>query len=86
MNLNGNISLTQNWKISYRTTYDVVGREFLGEFISVTRDLHCWEMSLARQKLGDEWEFYFRINLKAHQEIYAEQGNRGLGGGTFGRY
>jgi hypothetical protein len=86
MNLNGNISLTQNWKISYRTTYDVVGREFLGEFISVTRDLHCWEMSLARQKLGDEWEFYFRINLKAHQELYAEQGNRGLGGGTFGRY
>ncbi len=84
MNLNGNISLTQNWKISYRTTYDVVGRDFLGEYISITRDLHCWEMSLARQKLGDEWEFYFRINLKSHPELYAEQGNRGLGGGTFG--
>jgi lipopolysaccharide assembly outer membrane protein LptD (OstA) len=84
MNLNGNMSLTQNWKISYRTTYDVVGRDFLGEYISITRDLHCWEMSLARQKLGDEWEFYFRINLKSHPELYAEQGNRGLGGGTFG--
>ncbi|UCH82703.1 MAG: hypothetical protein JSW50_09490 [Candidatus Latescibacterota bacterium] len=84
MNLNGNISLTRNWRIGYRTTYDIVRRDFLGEYISVTRELHCWEMSLSRQKLGDEWEFYFRINLKAHPELYAEDGNRGLGSGTFG--
>jgi hypothetical protein len=84
LNLNGSISLTSAWRISYRTTYDVVDRDFLGEYISVTRDLHCWEMSFTRQKLGDEWEFYFRINLKAHPELYAEEGRRGLGRGGFG--
>ncbi|UCG52494.1 MAG: hypothetical protein JSW58_02785 [Candidatus Latescibacterota bacterium] len=81
LNLNGSISLTRSWRISYRTTYDVMDRDFLGEYISVTRDLHCWEMSFTRQKLGDEWEFYFRINLKAHPELYAEEGQRGLGRG-----
>ncbi len=83
VNLGGNVSLTQGWKVTYRTTYDVMSREFLQNFVSVTRDLHCWEMSFGRQRLGDEWEFYFKIYIKAHPEIYAEQGDRGLGGGSF---
>jgi hypothetical protein len=83
VNLGGNISLTQGWKLTYRTTYDVIDREFLQNYLSVTRDLHCWEMSFGRQRLGDEWEFYFKIYIKAHPEIYAEQGDRGLGGGSF---
>jgi hypothetical protein len=58
-------------------------RDFLGDYYGLTRDLHCWEMSFGRQKLGEEWEFYFRIFIKSHPEIYAEQGSRGLGGGTF---
>jgi hypothetical protein len=60
----------------------VIDRDFLGDYYSITRDLHCWEMSFSRQKLGDRWEFYFRINIKAHPEIYAEEGSRGLGGGS----
>ena len=82
MNLNGSINLTRAWSIVYTTTYDVQGREFSGQRYTVTRDLHCWEMSFTRQQLGNEWEFYFKISLKAHPEIYAEQGQRGLGGGS----
>jgi hypothetical protein len=84
LNFGGGISITRGWKLSYRTTYNVIDREFLGDYYSLSRDLHCWEMSFSRQKLGDEWEFYFKINIKAHPEIYAEEGSRGLGGGTFG--
>ena len=83
LNLGGSIELTRGWEISYRSTYNVIDRDFLGDYFSLTRDLHCWQMSFSRQKLGDEWEFYFKINIKLHPEIYGEQGSRGLGGGTF---
>ncbi len=84
LNLNGWLSLTRGWRLSYRTTYDVVDRDFLGEYLSIARNLHCWQISFSRQKLGDEWEFYFKISLSALPELYAEQGSRGLGSGTFG--
>jgi len=76
--------VTKNWKISYAMQYDVFTRQQTGQNIAVSRDLHCWEMSLARQKLGEEWQYYFRIGLKAHPELYQESGQRGLGGGTLG--
>ena len=78
------LDLTDNWTINYAMQYDVFTRVQTGQNISVTRDLHCWEMSLARQKLGTEWQYYFRIALKAHSELYQESGQRGLGGGTLG--
>lgn len=78
------VDLTKNWKINYAMQYDLFTRERTGQSISIGRDLHCWEMSLSRQKLGEEWQFYFRIGLKAHPELYQEAGQRGLGGGTFG--
>jgi hypothetical protein len=80
INMSGDIDLTPAWRISYRTSYDVEAREFRGQEYSITRDLHCWEMSFSRRLLGDEWLYYFKINLRAHPEIYAENGRRGLGG------
>lgn len=84
LRFSGQVDLTKTWAITYSSDYDVQARDLRGQRYSITRDLHCWEMSFSRQKLGNEWQFYFKINLKAHTEIYAEQGQRGLGGGTFG--
>ena len=82
--------LTDNWRIEYATIYSVEDRELNGQNISVTRDLHCWEMSLARQELGQgdnaQWEYYFRIALKAHPDLYGESGRRGLGSGLMGQF
>jgi hypothetical protein len=83
LNIGGSFTLTKGWTLTYRSNYNVIDREFLGDYFGVTRDLHCWEMSFGRQKLADEWEFYFKIFIKAHPEIYGEQGSRGLGGGSF---
>jgi len=80
--VSGQIEFTRNWRISYWTSYDFADRIFRGQNFTVHRDLHCWEMSLSRQLLGDEWQFYFRISLKAHPELYTETGQRGLGGST----
>jgi len=78
------VNLTDNWRIDYSTIYNVEARERSGQYIGVTRDLHCWEIGFSRQQLGDEWLYYFRIALKAHPELYGESGNRGVGSGVGG--
>jgi lipopolysaccharide assembly outer membrane protein LptD (OstA) len=80
LNVNGSIDLTRSWRVTYSTQYDIQTRESLGQYFTVHRDLHCWEMSFTRRQLGDEWEFYFRLSLRSHPEIYVEEGERGLGG------
>ncbi len=84
------IQLTDNWRIDYSTIYDVEGRQLDGQNFGITRDLHCWEMSFARQVLGRgdnaEWQYYFRISLKAHADLYGESGTRGLGSGLMGQF
>ncbi|HXV13903.1 MAG TPA: putative LPS assembly protein LptD [Candidatus Krumholzibacteria bacterium] len=80
------VKLTDNWRIDYSTIYDIEGRERSGQYIGVTRDLHCWEIGFSRQQLGDEWKYYFRIALKAHPELYGESGDRGVGGGLMGHF
>lgn len=81
LNFSGQINITANWTLSYSANYDVTARNLQGQYYTLTRDMHCWEMSIARQELGTEWQYYFRITLKAHPELYAEQGPRGLAGG-----
>lgn len=80
VDLAGEFDLTKNWRFTYWTSYDLEAREMDGQNFGIHRDLHCWEMSLSRQLLGDEWQFYFRIAIKAHPELYGETGQRGLGG------
>jgi lipopolysaccharide assembly outer membrane protein LptD (OstA) len=82
LNFGGTINVTQNWLITYNASYDMETRQVQGQNFSIYRDLHCWEMSISRQQLGDRWEYYFRITLKAHPELYASQGPRGLAGGA----
>jgi len=82
--------LTDNWRIDYSTIYDVEERTLDGQNFGITRDLHCWEMSFSRQQLGTgpgaEWQYYFRIALKAHPDLYGESGTRGLGSGLMGQF
>jgi len=78
------MDLTKSWQLRYSTLYDIFSQEQTGQSISVTRNLHCWAMSIERQRIGTEWQFYFRIELKAHTDIYGESGSRGLRGGTLG--
>jgi hypothetical protein len=80
------LQLTDNWRIDYSTIYDVTDRSLDGQNFGITRDLHCWEMTFARQELGDEWQYYFRIALKAHPDLYGESGTRGLGTGLMGQF
>lgn len=81
------VKLSDNWRIDYSTIYDVQSRELSGQYFTIARDLHCWEMSFSREHLGEEWQYYFKITLKAHPDLFGESGSRGVvGGGLIGQF
>ncbi|MFH0777564.1 MAG: putative LPS assembly protein LptD [Candidatus Eisenbacteria bacterium] len=71
---NANVSLTKNWRVQYSAHYDLKERDVISQTFSLYRDLHCWEAMFIRRFSGQRWEYYFKINIKAHKEIYMERG------------
>ncbi len=45
MNISGNIKLTNKWNINYSSGWDFMQHNFTTTTFSVTRDLHCFNMS-----------------------------------------
>jgi hypothetical protein len=80
IDMRGNLNLTNNWKISFSTYFDIERREFTSQQYSITRDLHCWQAGFVHRRFGEDYSYYFQIKIKAHQDIQYEQGKRGLGG------
>ncbi|MDI6808381.1 MAG: putative LPS assembly protein LptD [Candidatus Eisenbacteria bacterium] len=72
-------SPTKKWKVNYYIHYDFTSKEIASQGIELYRDLHCWETRFVRRYYGRNWEYYFRINIKALSEIYYERGTTGLG-------
>ena len=75
--LDGNAALylSKNWRVEYGAHYDLKEREVVSQIFSLYRDLHCWEAVFTRRFSGQSWEYYFKINIKAHKEIYIERGS-----------
>lgn len=71
-------NITRNWRVEYGGRFDLSGRQTVYQEYSIYRDLHCWEAQFVRRYSDDGWEYYVRINIKAHPEIYAERGLRAL--------
>jgi len=44
ISINGDISITQEWKIAYSTGYDLKRNMMAGSEFSVVRNLHCWQL------------------------------------------
>jgi len=67
-------SPTPRWRLNYRVHYDLREQEVASQEWAVHRDLHCWEAQFVRRYYDGEWQYYFRINVKALPEIQAESG------------
>ncbi|MDD4109274.1 MAG: putative LPS assembly protein LptD, partial [Prolixibacteraceae bacterium] len=65
LGLRGNINLTQKWRISMNTNFDIMAREFSFTTINVNRDLHCWQMSFNFVPFGYMKSYSFTINAKS---------------------
>ena len=71
-------NLSRNWRIDYASRYDITEREIAYQEFAIYRDLHCWQAKFVRRFQNGRWEYYFRVNIKAHPDLYAERGLRSL--------
>jgi hypothetical protein len=62
---NGDLSLSEKWKITYSTGYHFESKEFTQTNLGLSRDLHCWTMHLNWTPFGRFQSFNFTINVKA---------------------
>jgi hypothetical protein len=63
--LRGNLNLTEKWRISMNTNYDIMAQEFSFTTFNVNRDLHCWQMSFNFVPFGYMKSYSFTINAKS---------------------
>lgn len=68
-NLSGNLnlSLTRNWKVTFSAGYDIFGKTFSAPYITIYRDLHCWELNFNWYPTGSYRGFRFELRIKAPQ-------------------
>ncbi|MBE9467624.1 MAG: LPS-assembly protein LptD [Bacteroidetes bacterium] len=65
LSLNGSFSLTDKWKIGFRSGYDFVNKDFSYTSINITRDLHCWIMRFNWIPFGARQSYNFEIGVKS---------------------
>lgn len=63
--INGQFSLTPKWKLSFSSGYDFTEREVTGTSFTITRDLHCWQMSFNAIPFGTRQSYNFMINVES---------------------
>ncbi|MFI5211500.1 MAG: putative LPS assembly protein LptD, partial [Ignavibacteria bacterium] len=68
-NISGNLNfnLTKNWKFTFSTGYDIFLHQFSTPYITIYRDLHCWEMNFNWVPTGIYRGFRFELRIKASQ-------------------
>jgi len=62
------------WKLGFTGNYDIEERRFLNYSLNITKDLHCWEALFSLNRLGDRWEYDFKIRIKAIPEVQFGRG------------
>ncbi len=68
-NVSGNLdfNLTENWKFTASSSYDLVSKQLAAPQINISRDLHCWLMNFSWNPLGPYAGYRFEIKVKAPQ-------------------
>ena len=65
LQFNGDLSLTEKWKINFNSGYDLKRQEFTMTSIDVRRDLGCFEMSFNWVPFGRFTSYSFQVNVKS---------------------
>ena len=65
INFNGDLNITDKWKIGFRSGYDLKNKDFTYTAIDVYRDLHCWEMTFNWIPLGFHKSYNLVIRVKS---------------------
>lgn len=65
LNLSGRLSLTDKWKMSMTTNFDIQARKFSFTTFNVNRSLHCWNMSFNFVPFGQRKSYGFTLNASS---------------------
>ena len=65
VNLSGDVSLSEKWKINFNTSYDFQAQEFAQTMIGIARDLHCWQMNVNWIPFGRFTSYNIDIRVKS---------------------
>ena len=65
LSLSGSVKLTDKWNIRGNTNYDIMAQEFSYTSFNLTRDLHCWTMSLNFVPFGFRRSYSFTISANS---------------------
>ncbi|HSG06806.1 MAG TPA: hypothetical protein VLA36_00510, partial [Longimicrobiales bacterium] len=82
--LNGSVSLhpTDQWDVSWRTSYDLERDAFNDHTIRLTRDLHRWEAHFDfLQTATGNWQFRFEVSLTDNRDLKFDYQQRNLDAG-----
>lgn len=61
----GDVSLSEKWKVTYSSGYDFKNNQFTQTNLGLSRDLHCWQMSLNWVPFGKFQSYTFNIGIKS---------------------
>jgi lipopolysaccharide export system protein LptA len=65
LQISGDLSISEKWKITYNTGYHFESKEFTQTNVGISRDLHCWHMNLMWVPFGRFQSYNFTIAVKA---------------------
>jgi hypothetical protein len=65
LRLSGDLSLTEKWKATFNSGFDFESREFTQTYLSIHRELHCWQLSLGWTPFGRFQSYNFNIGVKS---------------------
>ena len=65
MNLNGDLSISEKWKINFNTGYNFDQKQITQTMIGIARDLHCWQMNVNWVPFGRFTSYNIDIRVKS---------------------
>lgn len=80
VDVSGDFTLTDNWKLGFRTGYDFQRNDLSYTTVNIHRDLHCWQINVFWVPFGFQRSYYIGIGAKASilQDLKLER-KRGIG-------
>ena len=65
MSLSGSIKPTKGWNFTFNSSYDFDAKKFAYTSCSITREMHCWNMSANFIPIGPYKSYSFTIRIKS---------------------
>lgn len=60
--VSGDVSFTERWKLGLNSSYDLQAKNLTQTRLSLSRDMHCWQLSFFWTPVGGQQSFLVRFN------------------------